>query len=571
MNGYNGQTNVASCLLKREQGIFTSNNRRVLCRFGEDLTACQTSNAVKCRLPGTPRSTFLVAFSPDRRILASTHGDHTVRIIDSKTGRCLDTLEGHPRTPWSIVFHPSRGDLLASGCLGGEVRVWDLKHGGSTVYHSPDSKVITSLAFHPTDMVLLVATGNQLLFWNWDNDASPFAAVDTPFKDEKLHLVKFDPLGHHILTGVRNFGQNSIVCRIHPHSAERNLETDGPSDREQQPGGARVTRFNLFIESTGEASSDLMSTNAENLHVVSSDGVSRWLLARLAQHRQAISGRRMSESASTENRQGRNVSSSQPNQPSQANTQSAPRTASLTRSQSSSGPSTSIRHLHDIQATINHAIADALAERGDILMASNITSTTYQLQWWDFTKFAMPKLCDKHSNVIVERCKLHNDASTDISADGLLLSAFVPSGNGFTEFGDICVFSLQSYNLGQCLFSRKFGLNAISVSFSPLARYLLVGLATKRRNLAIFPSHQLVAQVFKFNNTHSGTAEDRQETMEHVLDLNYEYPTGRPVHNVSINAAFWHPVIGAGLVYGTNKGEVQFCHIRRLAAKSETD
>ena len=154
------------CLFNREYGISSLKDRLALSRFGEDMTACRTESTLKCRLPGSPRSTFLVAFSPDRKILASTHGDHTIRIIDGKTGCCLDTLEGHPRTPWSIAFHPSQGHLLASGCLAGEVRVWDLKRGRSTVYRSPESNAITSLAFHPTDLVLLVATGNQLLFWN---------------------------------------------------------------------------------------------------------------------------------------------------------------------------------------------------------------------------------------------------------------------------------------------------------------------------------------------------------------------------------------------------------------------
>ena len=59
--------------------------------------------------------------------MASSHGDHTVRIVDCKTGDCVDTLRGHPRTPWCLTFHPSSNQLLASGCLGGQVRVWNLK------------------------------------------------------------------------------------------------------------------------------------------------------------------------------------------------------------------------------------------------------------------------------------------------------------------------------------------------------------------------------------------------------------------------------------------------------------
>lgn len=61
-----------------------------------------------------------------RKRIASTHGDHTVRVTEIATGKCTHVLHGHPRTPWCLAFHPSSNDILASGCLGGEVRIWDL-------------------------------------------------------------------------------------------------------------------------------------------------------------------------------------------------------------------------------------------------------------------------------------------------------------------------------------------------------------------------------------------------------------------------------------------------------------
>ena len=55
------------------------------------------------------------------------------------------------RTPWCVAFHPSHEGLLASGCLGGHVRIWDLK-GGSEIWQT--DTVINSLAFHPTERLL---------------------------------------------------------------------------------------------------------------------------------------------------------------------------------------------------------------------------------------------------------------------------------------------------------------------------------------------------------------------------------------------------------------------------------
>jgi WD40 repeat protein len=53
-------------------------------------------------------------------------GDHSVRITEVATGKSTHVLEGHPRTPWCLSFHPSSNQIVASGCLDGEVRIWDL-------------------------------------------------------------------------------------------------------------------------------------------------------------------------------------------------------------------------------------------------------------------------------------------------------------------------------------------------------------------------------------------------------------------------------------------------------------
>lgn len=92
-----------------------------------------------------------------RTKVASTHGDHTVRVSDVATGKCLHILRGHPRTPWCIAFHPTSNQILASGCLGGEVRIWDLHvgvnflHGRYTCicYHMFNKIYMGALLYHP--------------------------------------------------------------------------------------------------------------------------------------------------------------------------------------------------------------------------------------------------------------------------------------------------------------------------------------------------------------------------------------------------------------------------------------
>lgn len=119
-----------------------------------------------CPLLPPPRSTIAAAFSPDGKTLASTHGDHTVKIIDCQTGKCLKVLSGHRRTPWVVRFHPLCPDILASGSLDHEVRIWNAKTAECIVsrdFYRP----IASIAFDAQGGFLAVASGHKLYIWHY--------------------------------------------------------------------------------------------------------------------------------------------------------------------------------------------------------------------------------------------------------------------------------------------------------------------------------------------------------------------------------------------------------------------
>ena len=176
--------------------------KRLAQEAAEERLAGRELKISECELLGRQtRSAFLVVFSPDRDLMASTHGDHNIYVSRVSNGKCIRTLKGHPRTPWCVAFHPSRKGLLASGCLGGHVRLWDLMGDGSEVWRAEG--VVASLAFHPTDRLLVVATFNELHFWDW-SQSLPFAKVTTATEKEKVRYVKFDSLGHQLITGIAN-------------------------------------------------------------------------------------------------------------------------------------------------------------------------------------------------------------------------------------------------------------------------------------------------------------------------------------------------------------------------------
>ncbi|XP_072765111.1 uncharacterized protein [Anoplolepis gracilipes] len=199
--------NILRNLMLRDFGLHTTHktSTRELEPIAEANLVLRDHKELKCSLPGVPRATFLMVFSPDGTMVASTHGNHNVYITEISTGRNIRILSGHPRTPWCIAFHPSSSQILASGCLGGQVRVWDLS-GGSEIWNADSHTVIASLAFHPFKRLLVIATYNEIHFWDWSK-SQPFAVAATKTDKEKVRYVAFDNLGRKLITGIANTPQ----------------------------------------------------------------------------------------------------------------------------------------------------------------------------------------------------------------------------------------------------------------------------------------------------------------------------------------------------------------------------
>jgi activator-of-BECN1-regulated-autophagy protein 1 len=152
-------------------------------------------------------STISVAFSPDAQTMASTHGDHSVKITSCTTGRLLQALEGHPRTPWTVKYHPKDPRIVASGCLGHQVRIWNWEEKTCLQMVRLEFAII-SLSFHPTGKLLAVANGTRLHFWGIDdpdeaparsnNRASLLTEMD---QRHMLRCVHFPPDGKSIIIG----------------------------------------------------------------------------------------------------------------------------------------------------------------------------------------------------------------------------------------------------------------------------------------------------------------------------------------------------------------------------------
>ncbi|KAG0627581.1 hypothetical protein M758_2G212100 [Ceratodon purpureus] len=95
---------------------------------------------------------------------------------------------------FQVRFHPASSEVLASGSLDNEVRLWNANTAecvGSRDFYRP----IASLAFHAQGDLLAVASGHKLYIWQFTKagDAAPTIVLRSPRRS--LRAVHFHPLG----------------------------------------------------------------------------------------------------------------------------------------------------------------------------------------------------------------------------------------------------------------------------------------------------------------------------------------------------------------------------------------
>ena len=156
------------------------------------------SNPHKLALEGHRSDVLAVAFSPDRRTLASGSRDRTIRLWDTETGQHKLTLEGHTSGVTCLAFSPD-GSTLASGSWDHTIRLWDANTGEPLQTLEEHTDGVRSVVFSPDGRTL--ASGgydNQLRLWDTETGQhKPALQGHTDY----IRSVVFSPDGNTLASG----------------------------------------------------------------------------------------------------------------------------------------------------------------------------------------------------------------------------------------------------------------------------------------------------------------------------------------------------------------------------------
>ena len=152
-------------------------------------------NACLQTLEGHGGSVFSVAFSPDGQRLVSGSDDNTVKIWDTASGGCLQTLQGHSDCVLSVAFLPD-GQRLVSGSHDKTVKIWDTASGGYLQTLQGYSDWVRLVAFSPNGQRLVSGSDDKIVkIW----DAASGRCLETLEVDAPISRISFDQTDHRYL------------------------------------------------------------------------------------------------------------------------------------------------------------------------------------------------------------------------------------------------------------------------------------------------------------------------------------------------------------------------------------
>jgi WD40 repeat protein/predicted Ser/Thr protein kinase len=149
-------------------------------------------------MQGHSSTIWSVAFSPDGAYALSGSFDKTLKLWDIKTGKCLQTMEGHTDWVESVAFSPDGAHAL-SGSNDKTLKLWDIKTGKCLQTMQGHASTVWSVAFSPDGAYALSGSLDKTLKL-WDLNTGNCLQTMQGHTNWVLS-VAFSPDGAYALSG----------------------------------------------------------------------------------------------------------------------------------------------------------------------------------------------------------------------------------------------------------------------------------------------------------------------------------------------------------------------------------
>ncbi|KAF9951496.1 WD repeat-containing protein 83 [Mortierella alpina] len=109
-----------------------------------------------------------VSFSKDGNCILASSLDNTVRLMDRANGQLLNAYKGHKNSQYKIRSCLSNSDAhVLSGSEDGKIYVWDLIEGDVVYRIDAHSKIVSAIAYHPTqDRMCSASVDGSIKTWS---------------------------------------------------------------------------------------------------------------------------------------------------------------------------------------------------------------------------------------------------------------------------------------------------------------------------------------------------------------------------------------------------------------------
>ncbi len=137
----------------------------------------------------------IVAFSPDGKMIATGSGDSTVKLW-SLDGKELQSFKGHTNSIYSIAFSPD-GKMIATGGWDSIIKLWSLD-GKELQSFKGHTSSVSSVAFSPDGKTIATGSGDSTVkLWSLDGKELQSFKAHTSY----VYSIAFSPDGKMIATG----------------------------------------------------------------------------------------------------------------------------------------------------------------------------------------------------------------------------------------------------------------------------------------------------------------------------------------------------------------------------------